>query len=210
MHTHDALRQRISANQFDPARTLSRDEVRELVALASEAPSAFNLQHWRFVAVMDPAQKQRLQAVAHGQRKVADAAVTFVVLGDLRAHESLEATLQPSVAAGIVAPELAAKWVRGAARSYAADPRFARDEAIRSAAMAALALMLAAQARGLASGPMIGFDPDGVRRELGIPERYVPVMLLAVGFAAPGNLPRKPRLPADAVLAFDRWPPHAG
>ena len=125
--------------------------------------------------------------------------------GLCRISPGLERTLQPSVDAGIVAPEVAAKWMRAAAKSYA-DLRFARDEAIRSAAMAALALMLAAEARGLASGPMIGFDQGGVRRVLGIPERYLPVLLLAVGFAAPGNLPRKPRMPVDEVLAFDRWP----
>jgi nitroreductase len=88
--------------------------------------------------------------------------------------------------------------------TYANNPTLARDEAIRSGALAAMALMLAAQAKGLASGPMIGFDPEGVKREFGIADRYVPVMLLAVGYPAPGNLPRKPRLGVDEVLAFGR------
>jgi nitroreductase len=51
---------------------------------------------------------------------------------------------------------------------------------------------------------MIGFDPEGIKREFGISDRYVPVMLLPVGYVAPGNLPRKPRLGVDEVLAFDR------
>ena len=65
-----------------------------------------------------------------------------------------------------------------------------------------MTLMLAAQDKGLASGPMIGFDPEGVRKAFGIAERYLPVLLLPVGRAAPGNWPRKPRLQADQVLAF--------
>ncbi|MFQ3585198.1 MAG: nitroreductase family protein, partial [Cyanobacteriota bacterium] len=93
-------------------------------------------------------------------------------------------------------------WVKMAQSAYLNNPTLARDEAIRSGAMAAMALMIAAQAKGLVSGPMIGFDPEGVKREFNIPDRYVPVMLLPVGYAAPGNWPRKPRLSVNEVLAF--------
>ena len=83
-----------------------------------------------------------------------------------------------------------------------ANPASQRNEAIRSASLAAMTLMLAAEAHGLVSGPMIGFDPEGVQREFQIPERYLPVMLVAVGHPAPGNWPRKPRLPLGEVLAY--------
>ena len=76
MDTLTVLKQRISANQFDPTRTLSENEIKELVAYATEAPSSFNIQHWRYVAVTDQAAKERLKAVAYGQPKVAEAAVT--------------------------------------------------------------------------------------------------------------------------------------
>ena len=47
-------------------------------------------------------------------------------------------------------------------------------------------------------------DPAGVKREFNITDRYVPVMLLTVGYPAPGNWPRKPRLGVEDVLAFNR------
>ncbi len=72
--------------------------------------------------------------------------------------------------------------------------------------MAAMALMLAATERGLASGPMIGFDPEALRREFQLDARYLPVMMIAVGRAAPGNWPRKPRLHAREVLVDDARP----
>jgi nitroreductase len=199
-----ALKERISADKFDPSRRLSEAEIQELVAYATEAPSSFNIQHWRFVAVTDPADKERLKALAYNQQKVADAAVVFIVLGDLRGYEKLPEIVQRAVAAGLLSPEGAESWVNMAQATYANNPTLARDEAIRSGALAAMALMLAAQAKGLASGPMIGFDPEGVKREFGIADRYVPVMLLAVGYPALGNLPRKPRLGVDEVLAFGR------
>ncbi|MFT0812853.1 nitroreductase family protein [Synechococcus sp. OH20] len=199
-----ALKERISADRFDPSRRLSEAEIRELVAYATEAPSSFNIQHWRFVAVADPEDKERLKSLAYNQQKVADAAVVFIILGDLRGHEKLPELVQRAVAAGILSPERAEGWVNMAQATYANNPALARDEAIRSGALAAMALMIAAQAKGLVSGPMIGFDPGGVKREFGIADRYVPVMLLAVGYPAPGNLPRKPRLGVEEVLAFGR------
>jgi nitroreductase len=83
------LKQRTSITKFDPTKSLSDAEIRELVACAIEAPSSYNLQHWRFVAVTKSDDKQRLMQVANGQVKVAEASVTFIVLGDLQAIEKL-------------------------------------------------------------------------------------------------------------------------
>lgn len=201
--TLDLIKERISANKFDRTKTLSKEQIRELVHYATQAPSSTNIQHWRFVAITKPEDKERLKEVAFGQQKVADAAVTFIVLGDVRGHEKLGDILDRSVAAGVVPQELRDKWVDMVNTGYA-DPQKARDEAIRSASLAAMTLMIAAQAKGYVSGPMIGFDSEGVKREFGIPNRYVPVMLLPVGYEAPGNWPRKARLSVDEVLAFHR------
>jgi len=200
MNTLETINQRISANRFDPDKPLSRAEIEELVTCATQAPSSFNLQHWRFIAVTEPADKERLKAVAYGQQKVVDAAVTFIVLGDLKAHIKLPDILAQAVKAGIFDQATADNMV-GMANQMYANPSAQRDEAIRSASMAAMTLMLAAQAKGLVSGPMIGFDPEGLKREFQITERYLPVMLIAVGHPAPGNWPRKPRLSLDDVLA---------
>ena len=199
----ELIRSRISANKFDTTKTLSQQEIRELVEYATQAPSSTNIQHWRFIAVTKPADKERLKQAAFGQQKVADAVVTFIVLGDLRSHEKLGNILDQSVKAGILDQQTRDRWVDTANESYA-NPLKARDEAIRSASLAAMTLMIAAQAKGLVSGPMIGFDPEGVKREFGISDRYVPVMLLTVGYPAAGNWPRKPRLTVEEVLAFDR------
>ena len=80
----------------------------------------------------------------------------------------------------------------------------ARDEAIRSCSLAAMNLMLSAEARGLATAALAGFDPQKVRQYFDIDERYLPVMLLAVGYPASRSTARMPRFPVDDVLAFDR------
>jgi nitroreductase len=141
--------------------------------------------------------------MAFDQAPAGDAAVTFIILGDLRAHERLDEILDRSVEAGVMSQRTAETWVRQASGIYS-DDLMARDEAIRSATLAAANLMISASARGMVSAPMIGFDPKGLREEFEIDDRYLPVMLLAVGRPADGNAPRKSRLPVDDVLAFDR------
>ena len=48
--------------------------------------------------------------------------------------------------------------------------------------------------------PMIGFDTEAVRREFELARDKVPVMLLSVGAARPGNWPQKPRRLVGDVL----------
>ena len=98
--------------------------------------------------------------------------------------------------------EVADVWLTMANGMYGSDSRLARDEAIRSASLAAMTLMLAAGNRGYVSCP-IGFNPVQVMEILSISGHYVPVMMVAVGRPSSGNNPRRPRLPVDQVLAFN-------
>ena len=190
---------RASANLFDPSHILTQAEIEELVRLATRAPTAYNLQNWRFMAVQTPQSKARLRSLANGQAKVSDAAVTFIICGVLPDHAVLHERLGPFVEAGFMPADMASGWQVGAQAQYA-NPQTARDEAVRSATFGAATLIHAAEALGFASGPMVGFDAEGVAREFGLGANEVPVLLVAVGRAAPGNWPQKPRRPLAEVL----------
>jgi nitroreductase len=196
------IRGRITVERFDTTRSLDDAEIRELIEDATLAPSSFNIQHWRFVAVRSKEGRARLCRAAFGQPQVEEAPLTFIVLGDLRGAERLPELLDPAVASGVMAPGKAEAWMRMAREIYA-DERVARDEALRSTGLAAMTLMLAAEVRGLASSALSGFDPELVARGFGIDERYLPVLLLAVGYPATRNDGRMPRLGVDEVLAYD-------
>lgn len=193
------IERRISANRFDPTHALTNAEIENLVRLATRAPSAFNLQNWRFLAVRSPNEKARLRELAYGQDKVSDAAVTFIVCGQMPDHTTVFERLRPAVESGHLPRSLALEW-QELARTKFADVRLARDEAVRSATLGGATLIYAAEAMDLVSGPMTGFDVDAVTREFGIADNEVPVMLLPVGRAAPGNWPQKPRRPLSEVL----------
>ncbi len=200
--THPAIaliEQRASVNHFDPAHLLEPAEIQRLVQLATRAPTAYNLQNWRFIAVHTPESKRTLRVLAYDQAKVSEASATFIVCGQLPDAQALAARLQPFVESGHMPATLAAAWQADAQTKYA-DGRTARDEAIRSASLGAATLIHAATALGLASSPMIGFDEAGVAQTFGLADHELPVMLVPIGRAAPGNWPQKPRRPLAEVL----------
>lgn len=197
--TISLIERRVSANLFDASHTLTDAEIEELVRLATRAPTAYNLQNWRFIAVRTAEAKARLRALAWNQPKVEDAAVTFIICGVHPDAETLPERLQPSVAAGYMPADMPSAWREAAGAQYA-DPQTARDEAVRSATLGAATLIYAAEALGFASGPMVGFEAEGVARAFGLGANDVPVLLVAVGRAAPGNWPQKPRRPLAEVL----------
>jgi nitroreductase len=206
MNVIDALTTRTSINKFDTTKKLTSDDIRYLVDAAMEAPSAYNIQHTRFLAVTSEAAKQALKEIAYGQQKVADAAVTFVVLGDLEGYTLLPDIGKRAVAAGLYDQAVSDRLTTLAFGAYQHNERLARDEAIRSASLAAMALMLAAQEKGWVSGPMIGFDAQKLQTTFNLDARYLPVMLITVGEASPDNWPRKPRLKSNDVLQLDAQP----
>jgi nitroreductase len=198
----EAIKTRISANSYDPKRTLTDQEITALVDLATHAPSAFNLQNWRFVAVRSEEAKLRLLPLAYGQLKVVEAAVTFIVCGTLNPQETLPAALKPTLAAGIIDEAIYKMWTDAAQGMYQDNPQLQRDEAIRSGSLAAMTLMLAARGQGLVSTPMIGFDQAAVAEAFALSATEIPVMLVTVGYPGSTNWPQKPRKAVTEVLQF--------
>ncbi|SIT17359.1 nitroreductase family protein [Paracoccus saliphilus] len=197
-----AIENRVSTNLFDAGKALTDAQIVELTSLATRAPTAYNLQNWRFIAVRSAEAKTRLQAAAYGQAKVTEAAVTYIVCGQRPVSKVMEERLQPSVEAGFMPSDLIGAWTKAVEDSYSGNAQMQRDEAVRTATLGAAFLMFAAEAFGLTTGPMVGFDPEAVAREFNLATSEIPVVLIAVGHAREGNWPQKPRLPVSQVLEF--------
>lgn len=192
----------LAQTPFQADRPLDDDAIESLVSQATKAPSAYNMQNWRFIAVRSKHGKTNLKAAAYGQQKIADASVAFIICGTLAEHQQLAATLVPSVEASIMDQQMVNGWVTQANSSHEGNPALQRDEAIRSASLAAMTLMLAAQGMGLGSCAMSGFDTLQVIQEFALPETELPVMIVAVGHPAKGNWPQKPRKALSKILSI--------
>jgi nitroreductase len=196
----ECILSRRTTKYYDPAVNLTDDQIRELVRIATTAPTSFHLQNWHFMAVRTPEAKARLSPIAWNQPPITDAAVTFIVCGQLADSSVIPERLAPVVEAGIMPAKLVPDWEIPARGLYFEHPQRQRDEAVRSGAIGATAIIYAARSLGLGSTPMIGFDAEAVAREFGLAEDEVPVMLLSVGPVRPGNWPQKPRRPVADVL----------
>ncbi len=203
MHSFsELLQQRASTNHYDSGRTLSQDTIQDLIDQATRAPSAYNMQNWSFLVVHSTAAKEKLLPIAYGQRKVLDAAATIIINGLSDGHATMQQRFKSLVEQDLLPAALVEQWAQGANRSYQNKPQAQRDEAIRSASLAGMTLMLAAQARGLATGPMIGFDAQALQQEFGLSEFEIPAIMITLGYPEPEQAAQKPRLPASSLTRF--------
>lgn len=83
MEFREVIRARRSVRHFKNDRTVSHEEVRGLIEAATQAPSAGNIQPWRFVVCESMRSRERLSAALH-QRWAAAAPVVVVVCVDPR------------------------------------------------------------------------------------------------------------------------------
>lgn len=198
----ECIESRSAAKYYDPAVTLSDDQIRELVRIGTSAPTSFHIQNWRFIAVRTPQAKARLSPIAWNQPPITEAAVTFIICGQLADSSVIPDRLAPLVEAGVMPASMVPDWEIPARDLYRDHPQRQRDEAVRTATFGASAMIYAARSLGLGSTPMIGFDAEAVAHEFGLAENEVPVMLLSIGAERPGNWAQKPRRPLPEVLDF--------
>lgn len=87
MKTVEAIRSRRSIKHFDSSHIMSAEEVNEILSLAILAPTAFNIQNWRFVVVSDADLRNKIKEAAWGQSQVTDTSLFIVLCADLKAWE---------------------------------------------------------------------------------------------------------------------------
>jgi nitroreductase len=178
----EVIRARHAVKEYISDYKIPQAELNEILELAATAPSAWNLQHWRYLVIIEQANKERVLPIAYGQRQVADSSATIVILGDLEADKSAEPVFSPAVEAGFMSQELYTNLV-GQIKGAYQDKQTAREQAFLNAGFSAMQLMLAAKTKGYDTCPIGGFDREALIKELNIPARYVPVMLITLGKA---------------------------
>jgi putative NAD(P)H nitroreductase len=172
---------RRSVNFFNKQKELTDEVLKNIINLASLAPSAFNLQPWEIIAVKSEEAKKRLYPLASNQPKILDAPVTLMIIGDRAGSEQnnpLWADLEQ-----MIGNQEAFEQTRSYAYAlYGSTPERRIKFAESNAGLLAASVMYAAKYYGVDSHPMSGIDFEGIKKafELG-PEKEV-VMLIALGY----------------------------
>ena len=78
MHTIDAVYKRRAVKHFDNKHRLTEAEERKLLEATIQAPTSFNIQHWRFVILRDPELRARIRKeFGNDQAQMTDASYWF-------------------------------------------------------------------------------------------------------------------------------------
>lgn len=164
------------------------------------SPTAFNIQHWRFVLVDDAELRQQIQLVSWNQAQVTEASLLIVLVADVQAWGKQPERYwkdAPKAIADILVPAIT--------QYYTGNEQAQRDEAMRSCGMAAMNIMLAAKEMGYDTCPMDGFDFDAVATLLNLPADHIPTMFITVGKAIKEARPRSGQLAMDEVVIRNKF-----
>lgn len=195
MNVTTAIETRRSIKAYDTSHKMTEAEINQLISLTMLSPTAFNIQHWRFVLVEDAALRKQIQDVSWNQAQVTEASTLIVLVADVQAWEKQPERYWKD------APQAVQDFLVPAIKQYyTGNPQAQRDEAMRSCGMAAMTLMLAAKEMGYDTCPMDGFDFDAVTKLLNLPADHIPTMFVTVGKAIKAAWPRGGQLSINEVL----------
>ena len=200
MNTLAAIETRRAVKHYDPDFIMPETDINKLLSAAIMAPTAFNIQNWRFVLVRDPELRKKIREVAWNQAQVEEASLLIILCADLKCWEKSPERYWKN------APQEVQDFVVPAIdQYYRGREEVQRDEAMRSCGIAAQTIMLTAKAMGYDTCPMDGFDFDAVGKLINLPDDHVISMFVAVGKAASPARPRAGQLPLSQVVIKDRF-----
>ncbi len=200
MNTTEAIKSRRAIKEFDRKHVMTESEEKELLSLAMLSPTAFNIQHWRFVVVKDNALREQIKAAAWGQTQVTDSSLFIIVCADTKSWEK-----SPTRYWANAAKEVQEFMLPAIDSYYRGKEDVQRDEAFRSCGIAAQTLMLAAKGMSYDSCPMDGFDFEKVAQLIQLPDDHIISMFVAIGKGTKPAQPRGGQLDIKDVVIQDRF-----
>jgi nitroreductase len=160
------------------ASSITVEDIATILDTVRLAPSAFNVQPWRFVVVESPEVKDKLAEAAYNQPQVSSAPAVIVLYTDmLDALEHVEEVVHPNY------DDAAATKTAATVRGIFATKSEAEREAwgAEQGNIALGYLLLIAEAHGYQTSPMAGFDAEKVKQLLGLPAHVRVPALVAIG-----------------------------
>ncbi|MDN3018704.1 nitroreductase family protein [Paenibacillus sp. BSR1-1] len=196
----ELINERHSVRKYDANYKIPKEEINDIVKEATKAPSSSNLQPWRFIVIEDQEVKKELRTIANNQEQVETASAVIAVIGDKEMYKSVEKVYRSAFEAGYLDEASMSRLIENTNKTYP----FASEEILKNiasfdAGLVSMQLMLIAKDRGYDTVPMGGFSKEQFAKKFDLPERFFPVVLIAIGkAAAPAH--HTTRLPLDDVL----------
>lgn len=195
---------RRSIKNYDKSVKISREEMTEILTLATLAPSSVNMQPWRFLVIDSPEGKATLAPLARfNQNQVETSSAVIAVFGDINNFDNAEEIYGKAVEKGFMPLEVKENILATFTGYFETITREEMKEVVLvDGGLVSMQLMLAARAFGYDTNPIGGYEKDQVTEAFGLDkDRYVPVMLISIGKAADTGH-KSVRLPIDKVAQW--------
>ncbi|MFC4452765.1 nitroreductase family protein [Deinococcus sonorensis] len=193
----EAIRTRRSIRKF-MQEPMDQQDLRQILELASLAPTANNVQPTRFVVIQNKELQQKLQDVSYNQSQVSNAPAVIVVYSDM---EDVLQNAEQSFPASMGEEQIKARAESLRQQFGGQDVAQRGQWALTQANIAFGFVMLAARGLGYDTVPMLGFQPEKVRELLNLPEHVQFAGLLPIGKRAEEGFPHH-RHNVDRITTF--------
>lgn len=196
MDTFDAIYGRRSIKAYDAGFEMPEADLKKLIEAGMQAPTSFNIQHWRFVIIKDKDLRQKIRTeFGNDQAQMTDASVLLLMTADTKAWSKEPGRYWQNAPKEV--NELLVGWM---GPFHDGREWLQRDEAQRSIGMAMQTIMLAAKAMGYETCPMIGFDIEKVAELINLPEDHVMGPMISIGKGIKEAWPKPGQLSYDEVV----------
>ena len=195
---------RRSIKEYDPTVKISREEMSEMIAQASKAPSSINMQPWRFLVIDSELGKEKLAPLSRFNKdKVMSSSAVIAVFADRNNFDYAEEIYSTAVELGYMPQEVKEAQLTFFKQFYAnmSDEEM-KDTIMLDAGLVSMQLMLVARAYGYDTNPIGGYEKDQIAEAYGMDkDRYIPVMLITIGKAINEGF-QSYRLPVDTTTEW--------
>lgn len=182
---HEILTSRHSVRRFDPSVKISRDEMKEMLEETITAPSACNLQAWKFVVVDTDEGREKLHKyfMKFNFPQVDKSSAVVLFFGNTLAYKKYSQLWHSMYEAKKVTKEAMEAALNTFMPLYEkADQQMLVADSMVDTSLAAMQFMLIAREHGYDTNAMAGYDATKAALTMGLdPKQYIPVMAIAIG-----------------------------
>lgn len=180
------------------AKKVDYNDLRTAIEITTLAPSAHNIQPWKFVVVKE--RKQQLAEVMYGGNKdqAQEAQYVIVIFSDTDLPKRSRKIARNGVK--ILSDDTLSRYMQSYPTMFQQfSPQVTSDYLALNIGLVTMNLVLALTDQGLASNIFLGFDKTKVNEVLEIDRRFRPEVLVTVGYSDEKTEPSY-RLPVDDIM----------
>jgi len=182
MNLNEALKNWSSVKKFTDEE-IEEEQLQEIFDLTTNAPTAFNLQPYRFIVLdSEEAKEKAVSSAIPVNRWIQYADKIVVLIGDEEIDVNADQVLEQKLEEGKIDEEKAENLRKMYSDYKNRDNEFMTGWLTRNTMIPATFFMLACRTQEIGSCPVRGFSQEKLSQKLDLKETERPVLLLPIGY----------------------------